>query len=289
MTSLLRLLVIVLGSPAAISFEVAIFDRFRITCPADISSIRHFEPSLTADYEPTEQDRHVWAAVYRSTNNKPSVIVKDEFLRAMRSATDSINPSPPPSDPSIQNAFSFIPLAANTPVAVARLRPSSDHSSYILDSMRCLLEKENTDESCDGGSEHTEAIATAIDALLLHYLKVVMDPTISLGFEGAIQAKATLTSAPLLEERGFREASQLTKEMVTHTSSLDLCLEKYAARSVDSGSSKSPGTRQRAMDIVSQLGRIDRTVDMERSLQTQMGNESGADGKDQNPWASPFF
>jgi hypothetical protein len=270
-------------SHAVVSFDVAVFDRFRTVCPAGIGCIRQFEPALIDSAEPTD----VYVAVYRSNNNKPSVLVKDEFLRAMRSATDSFSPSLSSTDSSIQSAFSPTTISTDAPVAVARLRPATG-SVYILDSMHCLLEKEKTDESCDGGSEHTEALATAIDALLLHYLLNIMT-TAKSGFDGTILAKATLTSAPLLEERGFREVTQLTRDMVTHESSLDECLERYAAKSI-SASTKSPATRQRAIDIVSYLGRIDRDADLERSQRRSQVEESSDDqAGERNPWASPFF
>jgi hypothetical protein len=272
-----------LRSHVVVSFDIAVFDRFRTVCPACVGSIRQFEPALINSEEPTD----VYVAVYRSNNNKPSVLVKDEFLRAMRSATDSFNPSLSSTDALLQSAFSPSTISADAPVAVARLRPATG-SVYMIDSMRCLLEKEKTDESCDGGSEHTEALATAIDSLLLHYLVNIMATSKS-GFDGTILAKATLTSAPLLAERGFREVTELTRDMVTHESSLDDCLERYAAKSI-SASTKSPATRQRAIDIVSHLGRIDRDADLERSQRKrQLGESSDDQAGERNPWASPFF
>jgi hypothetical protein len=272
-----------LCSHDVVSFDVAVFDRFRTVCPAGIGCIRQFEPALVDNTEPTD----VYVAVYRSNNNKPSVLVKDKFLRAMRSATDSFSPSLSSADASIQSAFSPSTISTDAPVAVARLRPATG-SVYIIDSIRCQLEKEKSDESCDGGSEHTEALATAIDSLLLHYLVHRMATSKS-GFDGTILAKATLTSAPLLVERGFREVTQLTKDMVTHESSLDDCLERYAAKSI-SASTKSPATRQRAMDIVSHLGRIDREADLQRSQRNkQLGESSDDQAGERNPWASPFF
>lgn len=81
--------------------------------------------------------------------------------------------------------------------------------------MRCILVKEKTDASCDGGSEHTEALATAIDALLHHYLVNMMEEANEGGFEGTIRIKAALLSAPLLEDRGFRAVTELQTDMVT--------------------------------------------------------------------------
>lgn len=273
-----------LYTPRAKAFEYATFDRFRPACPADLSSIREFQPSLVSDG--ADDDGHVWVAVYRSSNNKPSVLVRDEFLHAMRSATYTIN-HPSAADPSILSSFSPIAASSAAPVAVARLRPADAcPNSLVLDSMRCVLVKEKTDPSCDGGSEHTEALATAIDALLHHYLVSIMGNR-GLSFEGTIRTKATLVSAPLLKDRGFRPVEKLQMDMVTHTSSLDDCLERFAARSVSPTSSKSPSARQRAIEIVSQLGRIDRAFDLERAR--QLIKQRDDDEKETDPWATSRF
>jgi hypothetical protein len=85
-----------------------LFDRFRAVCPADEAWVRQFDASLIEDSgdssgvsatgdssgEQEQQDqKSVWVAVYRSNNNKPSVLVKDSFLQAMKSATDSVSTS----------------------------------------------------------------------------------------------------------------------------------------------------------------------------------------------------
>jgi hypothetical protein len=256
-----------------------LFDRFRPICPATVDSIRQFDPSLIKETDSDVGD--VWVAVYRSSNNKPSVLVKDEFLQAMKSATSSVNINP--QDPVVMNAFSDSEVTA--PVAVARLRPSDEEGDnvLVLDSMRCVLKKENTDQSCDGGSEHTEALATAIDSLIQYYL-ISMIPQYNWSFEGRIKTKATLVSAKILEDRGFKEVTVLQEDFSTHTSSLDDCMEKYAARSV-STTSKSPGARQRAIEIVSHLGRIDRKADLERAAQQQRDADESHSGEDYDPWA----
>lgn len=77
-----------------------------------------------------------------------------------------------------------------TPVAVARLRPSQEYpGTWVLDSMHCWLKKEDTNPSCDGGSEHAEALSVGMDALLLHHLQQS-----SPRFDCAICTKATLVS-----------------------------------------------------------------------------------------------
>lgn len=274
-----------------------LFDRFRAICPADPSWVAQFDASLidnnnvnvgdgdsnnnNDEQAQKEASKVVWVAVYRSNNNKPSVLIKDSFLQAMKSATDSVSTSLSASDPALLNSFEMgRGVTKEAPVAVARLIPSEDFGdTWILDSMRCVLKKENTDESCDGGSEHTEALTTGIDTLLLHYLSSLNVDTNR--FEGAIRTKATLVSAILLEDRGFREVSKLTRDMATHISSLDVCLEQYATRAVDTVA-KSPGAQQRALAILSHLGRIDREADLRAS---QKQDEENSDD-DYDPWAS---
>jgi hypothetical protein len=270
-----------------------LFDRFRAVCPADPSWVEQFDASLVStavsavdsnaeDSNANDSQKSVWVAVYRSNNNKPSVFVKDAFLSAMKSATDSVYASASASDPTLMGSFEQSRgVTKEAPVAVARLRQSEDFcntNTWVLDSMRCVLRKEDTDASCDGGSEHTEALTTGIDTLLLHYLS-------SLGsnrFDGAIRTKATLVSGTLLDDRGFRPVTNLAKDMATHISSLDACLEHYAARAVETVA-KSPGAQQRALSIFSLLGRIDREADL---LASQKIEEEENNKDDYDPWAS---
>jgi hypothetical protein len=288
---LAAILAITLLAPTALTFDLNRQDRFRLMCPADLNSIRRFEPSLVADVTEDNSSSHVWVAVYRSHNNKPSVLVKDEFLHAMNAATTTTT-STANSDPQVDAAFSPpIGIAASSPVAVARLRhvnDDEDDAHFVLDAMRCILIKENMDPECDGGSEHTEALATAIDGLVQHYLDNIMtESKIPCCFENSIRAKATLFSAPLLEDRGFVPVTELNKYMHTHVSSLDDCLERYAARSV-STSFKSPGIRQRAVDIVSKLGYIDRAADKQRAKEVIERRKNNEDDN-YNPWAKSFI
>jgi hypothetical protein len=252
---------------------ITLFDRFRAFIPASPDIIQRFDAQL----DTTSHKDSIWVAVYRSSNNKPSVIIKDEFFQAMRSATDSINPSQQAADDSLQNSF-VKSSNLETPVAVARIRPSQDfENTWVLDAMRCMLLKESTEKACEGGSEHTDAICTAIDALLEYHL------TSCTRFEGAIRTKATLVSATLLEERGFREVESLSKDMATHVSSLDDCLDRYAERSV-SLDTKSPGARQRALKIVQLLGRFDRQEDLKLAKQQQQSDVPKEDDN-YDPWA----
>lgn len=256
----------------------SLFDRFTTVCPADPSVIKRYSNSLI-DSDGSQEDQAVWAAVFRTNNNAPSVYVKDEFLQAMRAAVDPIETaSSLHIDSNVQSSIET-PESKESPVAVACLRPSPVYDGcWVLDSMRCILKKESQDASCDGGSEHTEAIAAAIDTLLIqHLVKAVEDGR---RFDGAIRTKATLISGTLLEDRGFEEVQTLHKDMATHVSSLDLCMQKFAERSVDLDT-KSPGARQRALSIVSYLGRLNRQAELEASKKAS----DNAEEDDYDPWA----
>jgi hypothetical protein len=248
------------------------FDRFRCTCPADPSSIRQFGASLQED-----TSESTWAAVYRSNNNRPSILIKDEFFHAMRAATGetiSLETS------SIEISKDLeAPLKRETPVAIARLHPSPDYpGTWVLDSMQSCLKKEDTSDDCDGGSEHAEALSVATDALLLHHLQQQHSC-----FEQAIRCKGTLVSGILLEERGFKEVEKLCRDMATHISSLDACMESYADRVV---STKNPGARSVALQILSELGRLNREADLEASRQRQeINGENDDENDDYDPWA----
>jgi hypothetical protein len=247
-----------------------LFDRFRSVCPADVDSIRQYDPTLADD----SHENSVWVAVYRSNNNQPSVLIRDEFAHAMRSATGAFNNS----NDNLDKGKLSIPLQAKAPVAIARLR-AVDEDTWVMDSMRCVLKKETMDDSCDGGSEHCEALSVAIDTLLYNHLS-----SSSSFFEGAIRIKATLTSGVLLEERGFREVTTLEKDMASHVSSLDDCLQKYAERSISNTVAKSPGAQQRALEIVSILGRLDRARDLQHDADTHDNDEGPVD-----PWAGYVY
>ena len=181
------------------------------------------------------------------------------------------------------------------PVAVARLSKCHSNKSkndtntirrYMIDSMRCTLKKENTDPNCDGGSEHAEAVGICIDELVLLYLrryyselekqktksdKGVSDggadstttcPMTMMSFDGGIRFRGTLVSGKLLDSRGFREAAELSSDMHSHESDLDGAMHMYAQRSTSMQFGGS--ARDRATQIVSYLGRLDREDDIGR-------------------------
>jgi hypothetical protein len=255
-----------------------LFDRFRAVCPADPTSVRKFNPNLVPHDDTSSSS--IWVTVYRSSNNKPSVLIRDEFMRAMRSATD------PGSHVEASTSAKSTPLIETraksgveqpVPVAVARLSPSEVHQgSWVIDCMRCALKKEDTDPACDGNSEHNEAIATAIDALLEHYLGFCER------FDSVIRTKATIFSASLLEERGFEPVTTFERDMATHVSSLEACMERYAERSITT-IAKSPGARQRALNIVSLLGQLNRESDLKASW-----DEKTARNRDDSGEYDPF-
>ncbi|KAL3822825.1 hypothetical protein ACHAXA_011462 [Cyclostephanos tholiformis] len=220
-----------------------------------------------------------------------------------------------------------------TPVAVARLgrdvNPCNDDggqsSHYIIDSMRCALRKEETDPDCDGGSEHAEAIGICIDELVLAYLRkhsemekkrrsrgngdddyvdVVRGAGVGcerrMSFDGGIHFRGTLVSGRLLDSRGFREVDELSADMHSHESDYDGALDKYSERSTSRDVAKYQGARDRALRIVSYLGRLDREEDKRRSRSRtlmrkknkRIGDGDAAVGDDDegesdfDPWAS---
>jgi len=184
---------------------------------------------------------------------------------------------------------SLISNTNNKPVAVARLFKDTNSNFYIMDSMRCVLKKENTDEECDGGSEHAEAIGVCIDELVLSYLQQCIDDNDKkLSFDGGIHFRGTLVSGKLLDSRGFREVTELSLDMHSHESDFDGALSKYAERATSREVAKNPGALDRALKIVSYLGRIDR--DQDRLNAKQVNEDEGDIGdeeeSDYDPWAS---
>lgn len=276
-------------------------DRFRASCPADISSISQYDPSLTRNTD--DEEGSIWAAVYRSSNNLPSVLIKDDFMNAMRIATTVQNPNSDGMESSTQIDNGSINsqiiegdisgdngsnskdgkgsgVKAQTPVAIAKLSPSIDFpGKFTLSSMRCSLKKEDTDQSCDGQSEHAEAISICIDELILNHVRNGEK------FDGTIRTKATLVSGKLLQSRGFEEVNELCKDMATHVSCIETSIMKYAERAVDiEGAARSPGARDRALQILSFLGKEDAVVVEDEDGKDNAMNSDDNDRYD--PWAN---
>ncbi|KAG7374958.1 esterase [Nitzschia inconspicua] len=319
---------------AALSLQIPMggysLDRFQSVCPANLDAIERFDPSLVvktttttssdsdSDSDSTSTSSSVWVAVYRSNNNKPSVMIRDEFFHSMSIATSGKTDGSSTSSSSsfLSETRSFLETSSTsnlqTPVAVAQLRPSPDFDDcYVLDSLRCSLKKEDMDESCDGGSEFLEALGVAVDSLVLHHLKRLQDSSKqdksqgtssfeSVVFEGTLRTKATLFSGKILEQRGFEPVDSLAKDMATHVSRYEACLNQYAERSIpggtpspttsgkgfskssSSGNAKSitAGTQDRALQIVSLLGQLDPEIQKQAAAKEQEGPDEEYD-----PWA----
>jgi hypothetical protein len=243
-------------------------ERFQSICPANLDAIRQFDPSLASNDSDSDNDdgrtsSSVWVAVYRSNNNKPSVMVRDEFFHAMNAATSGRNTkdgkdgnqnSSSSSSFFLSQTRSLLEITPHDapPVAVAQLRPSPDFDGcYVLDSLRCSLKKEDMDESCDGGSEFLEALSVAVDSLVLHHLQQLLSSSSWKGsssksaqeavFEGTLRTKATLFSGKILEQRGFEPVDELSKDMATHVSTYEACLHQYAERSIPGAPPPSSG------------------------------------------------
>lgn len=264
----------------ASSFSMAFTDRFRAKCPADINSVNQFDPSLTVN-----GNDEAWVAVYRSSNNLPSVLLQDDFRNAMRIAT-SVQTDGTSQSTSVDYEYSrhieigaansdssSTGVKAKIPIAVAKIAPSSVvEGKYVISEMRCSLKKEDQNKDCDGNSEHCEAISICIDELIIHHLSEGKP------FDNSIRVKATLVSGKLLEERGFQEIDEMSKDMATHISSLDSCLIKYAERAVASVS-KNPGARERALKIVQLLGKED-------PKEKDGDDDDGSEPEYVDPWAT---
>lgn len=290
------------GGVRALSFvppgaKKGYYDRFRATCPADVGCVRRFDPTIVLDDDDDAKKRHCWVAVYRSSNNLPSVFLQDDFQDAMRLATTAgvVNND--------DDKTKILTKEGNgdddddgdhrAPVAVARLRPADDENdeSWLLDTLRCSLKKEELNPACDGGSEHTEALGVCVDELLRWHLEQEH------GNVAGLRCKATLVSSPLFEARGFAEVTALGRDMATHACVADAALARYAARVVprgadddEDGVARSPGARDRALRILSLLGQASSSSKEETSTTAGADNDNNKEDDDDNlgydPWAS---
>lgn len=255
------------------------FDRFRASCPEDTNAIKKYDASLIKE----DALDDVWVAVYRSNNNLPNVFVRDAFFDAMKASTtvqDGDAETLVSTSTSLAGSGVVVSSGAegkDKPVAVARLTKSAESKGIsIIDSMRCTLKKEDTNPDCDGGSEHAEAIGVCIDELVIYFLQQCFQEK-NMKFDGGIRFRGTLVSGKLLEERGFREVDVLSSDMHSHESDLLGALIKYAERTTSTA--KNPGSRDRALKIVSSLGRLNKDEELDSS-----DEQSEAD--DFDPWAS---
>ena len=310
-----------------LSSDASNLDRFRSVClvgPESKEAVVEFDSELYESLHSEPDD--LWVAVYRSNNNKPSVVVRDDFFRAMNDATTTKsgvgfgktnNDNDETTDntaagnesvSTVSGAASFLSdtmpslleIPSTKPVAIARLQKSSfennfnqESTVYLLDNLRCSLKKEDQDETCDGGSEFVEALSVAVDTLLLKHLQRLLknrddddekndgnNNTNDVIFEGTIRTKATLFSGKVFEQRGFAEVETLSRDMATHVSNYDACFSNYADRTIET--TMAAGTRDRALQIVALLGRLDPEV----QKAARGGDGTGNDDDEYDPWAN---
>ncbi|OEU14834.1 hypothetical protein FRACYDRAFT_241391 [Fragilariopsis cylindrus CCMP1102] len=250
------------------------FDRFKSVCLTDkkkresvikefgdeslLSSLGLHSQNVDDDNDNDNANDELWAAVYRSNNNKPSVIVRDDFFRAMNDATTTTKSSADDNDDAMNNVSTISPsntatflsdtmpdllqIPSSKPVAIARLIRTNNKDSYLLDNLRCSLKKEDQDSNCDGGSEYLEALACAVDTLLLNHLQKLLSSSSSTNTpqenddvpiifkDGSIRTKATLFNSKLFEQRGFIPIETLSRDMATHVSNYESCSNSYTER-----------------------------------------------------------
>jgi hypothetical protein len=291
------------------------YDRFTASCPADVEVIRYYFDSNKIAALPMDNDSDdivpVWVAVYRSNQNQPSVLVRDEFIQAMNDATRSLEIKSPTQQQQTSSSMSTpTPLLFNKqkstqrPVAIAQMKKvvtGNNKHSFLIDCIQCTLKKESMEQDCDGGSEYLEALGVAIDELLVQNLHSQQQQqeqsnaqddddssrVVEVEFEKKIRVKATLFSAKVVEDRGFLPVEAFSKDMATHISSYDRCLQQYAARVTSP--TLGPASRDRALQIVTILGRLDR--DGQEKVGTNSNkNDDGEniiddDDDEYDPWA----
>ena len=363
------------------------FDRFKSVCLTDkkkresvikefgdeslLSSLGLHSQNVDDDNDNENDNDELWAAVYRSNNNKPSVIVRDDFFRAMNDATTKSSTTTKSSvddnDDAMNNVSIISPsntatflsdtmpdllqIPSSKPVAIARLIKTKNKDSYLLDNLRCSLKKEDQDINCDGGSEYLEALACAVDTLLLNHLQKLVSSSSSstntpqenddvpiIFKDGSIRTKATLFNSKLFEQRGFIPIETLSRDMATHVSNYNSCSNSYTERASsgeqstttttatnsgigfgqkqkqsdkgddDAASSNNSnndndndnttttttmmatGTRDRALQIVSLLGRLDpKNIVSDESDTNKTDDDDKDDEEDEyDPWATMY-
>ena len=98
--------------------------------------------------------------------------------------------------------------------------------------------------------EFTEALGVCVDSLLLHFLQQTQQNNLlsfdfDFVFDGTIWTKVTLFSNKLVETREWEPVEELSKDMATHVSRYDACLQSFAERSAMS--TTNPGARDPAL------------------------------------------
>ena len=100
------------------------------------------------------------------------------------------------------------------------------------------------------------------------------------------------------DSRGFHEVGELSADMHLHESDYNGALDRYSERPTSRDDTKYPGARDRALRIVSYIGRMDREEDKRRSSSGRArvekkrngdaaaGDDDGEGDSDFDPWAS---
>ncbi|KAL7579422.1 hypothetical protein ACA910_014087 [Epithemia clementina (nom. ined.)] len=299
------------GSNNGANPNALLLDRFHVVCPADPSCVTYFDGGAVQSVvnpqqqqqqqQPNEnnnkdQTKWIWAAVYRSNHNQPSVLVRDSLWQSMKLATTTnadINNNNNNNNYNFNNrkdnhyenlmiqspwlagggggSSSLQQQQQKKPVALACLRPSSDFDDcVVLDHWRCVLPKEQMDPNCDGGSEHVEALSVALDELLLQHFSFQQQQQKQKQrrheqeqeqqqrrFQATIRVKGTLVSARVLEQRGFVPVQSLQRDMATHVSPPSVdAWLERYAQRAVATHSVTAQARQRALSLVSLLGKL---------------------------------
>ena len=145
-----------------------------------------------------------------------------------------------------------------------------------------------------------EAMGVCVDELVLRFLEEKQkakegdgkkSKSKSTSFDGSILCRATLYSKRVMEDRGFVEIEDMNTIgadiTLTHKSSLESSLSKYAERATSTSSTgMAVGARERALRILVLLGRIEEKTNKGGKKGSNDGDD-GDDGDDggYDPWA----
>ena len=145
-----------------------------------------------------------------------------------------------------------------------------------------------------------EAMGVCVDELILRFLEEEKKKkeedgkklnSTPISFDGSILCRATLYSKRVMEDRGFIEIEDMNTIggdiTLTHKSSLERSLSKYAERATSTSSTgMAVGARERALRILVLLGRIEEKTNKEGKKGSNDGDDSD-DGDDggYDPWA----
>jgi hypothetical protein len=166
LVGLLTLVLLVSSFSATIKYIWSIlFDRFRACQPMSVY-VRQFDAALArvdTSSTGTQTEDEVWVAVL-SIDQQIRIYPRDPDFGQHG------NWLPKRKGVSVvwdQNCFGAPPWRHVEAPVVGRLRPSNvpGRKIMVLDSLRCLLRKEDQDDTCDG-RQFNEALSVGVDALL---------------------------------------------------------------------------------------------------------------------------